>query len=89
MADLTIPFIILLTLTIILLFDRKNNESKVIEIYEEKYKQWKSHTKTNNEQVSCKELVGLLFLEDEKLNIELLDKKVEHRLERKKFTIKS
>jgi hypothetical protein len=89
MADLTIPFIILLALTIALLFDRKYNESKIIEIYEAKYKQWKSHTKIGDKKTKCKELVGLLFLEDEKLHIKLLDKKVKYKLEHKKFTIKS
>ena len=37
---------------------------------------------------TCKELVGLVFEEDSKLSIQVLDKKVIDRLERKKYTIK-
>ncbi|MEA2049455.1 MAG: hypothetical protein U9O56_01785 [Campylobacterota bacterium] len=88
MGDMMIPFIMLLIVTIALVLERKFHEDKITDIYENKFKQWKEHTSHNKEKVVCKELVGLVFLEDEKLNIELLDKKVKDRLERKKYNIK-
>ncbi len=89
MADMMIPFIMLLIMTIALVLERKHHEDKIVDIYEDKFSQWKKHASINPEEKKCKELVGLVFLEDEKLNIELLDKKVEDRLERKKYTIKA
>ncbi len=88
MGDLMIPFIMLFILTIALVLERKYHESTIVDIYEEKFKVWKEHTKCDKEEKTCKELVGLVFLEDEKLTIEVLDKKVEDRLERKKYNIK-
>ncbi len=88
MSDLTIPFIMLLALTIGLLFERKQHEDKIVDIYEDKLEEWKKHVDVNPNEKKCKELVGLVFLEDEKLNIEVLEPKVLDRLERKKFTIK-
>jgi len=82
-----IPFIMLLIITIALILERKFQEDKIVEIYEDKFKNWKKHTNTNAEQKSCKELVGLVFLEDEKLNIEVLNPKIQDRLERKKYSI--
>ena len=75
MGDMTIPFIMLLIVTIALILERKYNEDKIVDIYEKKFDQWKKH---NNEEQKkpCKELVGLVYLEDEKLSIELLDEKV-------------
>lgn len=89
MGDMTIPFIMLLIITIALILERKFQEDKIVNIYEKKFENWKEHTPTVENQIKCKELVGLLFLEDEKLNIEVLDKKVLDRLDRKKYTIKS
>lgn len=91
MADMMIPFIMLLIVTIALVLERKHHEDKVVDIYEDKFKQWKEHATINGddrEKQPIKELVGLVFLEDEKLNIELLDNKVQDRLDRKKYNIK-
>lgn len=88
MGDMTIPFIMLLIVTVGLLLERKHHEGKIVDIYEDKFDQWKEHHDAGNEK-SCKELVGLVYLEDEKLSIELLDDKVQDRLERKKYTIKA
>lgn len=88
MADMMIPFIMLLILTIALVLERKHHEDKVVDIYEDKFQEWKKHATLNPDEKKCKELVGLVFLEDEKLNIEILDDKVQDRLERKKYTIK-
>ena len=88
MGDMMIPFIMLLIVTIALVLERKFHEDKIVDIYETKFEEWKEHSSDDKDKVVCKELVGLVFLEDEKLNIELLDKKVQDRLERKKYTIK-
>jgi len=90
MADMMIPFIMLLIVTIALLLERKYHEDKIVDIYEDKFKQWKEHATIDDskEKKPIKELVGLVFLEDEKISIELLDNKVEDRLDRKKYTIK-
>lgn len=90
MADMMIPFIMLLIVTIALVLERKHHEDKIVDIYEKKFNQWKEHATLNDdrEKKPIKELVGLLFLEDEKLNIELLNNKVQDRLDRKKYTIK-
>ncbi len=88
MPDMMIPFIMLLFVTIALILERKYHEDKIIGIYEDKFENWKTHTSKNTQETKCKELVGLVFSEDNKLNIELLNPKVQDRLERKKFNIK-
>jgi hypothetical protein len=88
MGDMTIPFIMLLILTIALVLERKHQEDKIVEIYEDKFEEWKKHESTETQEKHCKELVGLVFLEDSKLDIQVLDKKIVDRLERKKYSIK-
>jgi len=88
MGDMTVPFIMLLILTIALVLERKHQEDKIVEIYEDKFEEWKKHTHQETKEKSCKELVGLVFLEDSKLEIQVLDTKIVDRLERKKFTLK-
>jgi hypothetical protein len=88
MGDMMIPFIMLLILTIALVLERKYHEDKIVDLYEDKFEDWKKHTNLEVESKSCKELVGLVFLEDSKLNIQVLDKKIIDRLERKKYNIK-
>ena len=89
MGDMTIPFIMLLIITIALFIERKYHEETIRKEFEEDYKNVKNFNSINNEEKKCKELVGLVFLEDSKLNIEVLDKKIVDRLERKKYNIKS
>lgn len=88
MDNMMIPFIMLLIVTIALVLERRFHEEKIVNIYEDKFEQWKEHATLDENQPKSKELVGLLFLEGEKLNIELLDDKVLDRLERKKYSIK-
>jgi hypothetical protein len=88
MDSMMIPFIMLLIVTIALVLERRFHEEKIVNIYEDKFDQWKQHATLDETQEKPKELVGLLFLENEKLNIELLDNKVLDRLERKKYSIK-
>ena len=87
MGDMTIPFIMLLILTNALVLERKHQEDKIVEIYENKFEEWKQHTKIETKEKQCKELVGLVYLADSKLDIQVLDKKIIDRLERKKYTI--
>ncbi len=87
MDSMMIPFIMLLIVTIALVLERKYHEDKIVDIYEEKLEQWKQHSSSNKEAKKCKELVGLVFFEDEKLNIEVIDDKILDRLERKKYSI--
>lgn len=88
MDSMMIPFIMLLIVTVALVLERRFHEEKIVDIYEDKFEQWKEHATLDENQKKPKELVGLLFLEDEKVNIELLDDKVLDRLERKKYSIK-
>ena len=88
MGDMMIPFIMLLIVTIALILERRFQEDKIVEIYEDKFEQWKKHAPLQTEEKKCKELVGLVFLEEHKLNIEVLDKKVIGKLERKSYNIK-
>ncbi len=95
MGDMMIPFIMLLIVTIALILERKFQEEKLVEIYDKKLEQWKEHTPTIQGEIKCKELVGLVFLEtiensqgkNEKINLQVLNKKVLDRLERKKYNI--
>ena len=88
MGDMTIPFIMLLIITIALFLERKYHEETIRKEFEDEYDNVKKYNSENNGEKKCKELVGLVFLEDSKLNIEVLDKKVVDRLERKKYNIK-
>ena len=88
MSDMTIPFIMLLIITVALILERKHHEDKIVDIYEKKFDEWKEHNSGEVKQKSCKELAGLVFMEDEKLVIEPFDKNVHYRLERKKYTLK-
>lgn len=87
MGSMMIPFIMLLIVTIALVLERRYHEEKIVTIYEDKFDQWKQHATLDENKPKTKELVGLVFLEDEKLTIELLNDKVLDRLERKKYSI--
>jgi hypothetical protein len=88
MPDMLIPFIMLLIITIGLILERRHHEAKIVDIYEEKYENWKKHaTLDSTEKPKCKELVGLVFKEDSKINIETFDDNTKDKLERKKYTI--
>ena len=88
MDGMTIPFIMLLILTIALMLERKFQEEKIHEIYEDKLELWKKNITEVQNKKDCKELVGLVFKEGDALNIEVLNTQVRDRLERKKFTVK-
>ena len=85
--DLLIPFGILLILVIYLIFTRNNFEKDITKLYEEKFEEWKKHSTIEEEKTSHKELVGLVYKTDYKINIELLDSNVESALRRGKFEV--
>ncbi len=85
--DLLIPFGILLIMVVYLIYSRNNFEKDITKLYEEKFEEWKKHSTCEKEKISQKELVGLVFKTDYKVNIELLDESVESILSRGKFEI--
>jgi hypothetical protein len=89
MGDMTIPFVMLLIITIALFLERKYHEETIRKEFEDSFENVKKYNGDNNTEKKCKELVGLVFLEDSKLNIEVLDDKIVDRLERKKYNIKA
>jgi hypothetical protein len=87
MPDMLIPFIMLLILTIALILERKFQEDKIVEIYEEKFENWKKNSSKQQSEEEYKELVGLVFKEKDQLNIELLNPDVKDRLNRNHFKV--
>jgi len=87
--DLLIPFGILLALVVYLIYTRGKFEKDIVELYEKKYEEWKATAEPLEKQEVCKELVGLVYKEGYKLNIELLNENVKDNLEKGKFNIKN
>ena len=85
--DLLIPFGILLIIVVYLIYSRNNFEKDIVILYEKKLDEWKKHSTIEKEKTSHKELVGLVFKTDYKINIELLDESVESTLKRGKFEV--
>ena len=83
-----IPFIMLLIVTIALILERKFQEDKINEIYEVKFENWKKHQKYDAAPPS-KELVGLIYLKEYKLEIDILDDRATDPLTRKQYSIKN
>lgn len=89
--SLMIPFGILFAIVAYLIYSRQRFEKEVVEVYEDKYENWKKHAPTlseNEVKVECKELVGLVFKTGYNIDIELLNENVRDRLSRGKFNIK-
>lgn len=89
MGDMMIPFIMLLIVTIALVLERRYHEDKIAKEYDEKFENWKKHNNSNSTEKKPKELVGLVFLEEYQLTIEVLDEKIVDQLNRKKYNIKT
>jgi hypothetical protein len=88
MDGMMIPFIMLLIITIGLLLERKHHEDKIIDIYEEKFKEWKEHASLSKEDTPPpKELKGLIFKQGYEVSFELFDESTLDAIERKKYTI--
>jgi len=83
-----IPFGILLTLVIFLIYTRSKFEKDIVQLYETKFEEWKKNdTSKVKDEVVHKELVGLVFKEGYKLKIDLLNENVKNNLEKGKFEI--
>lgn len=87
--DLLIPFGILLTLVVYLIYTRTKFEKDIVSTYEKKFEEWKSNSDSNpSEKKPCKELVGLIYKEGYNVSVELLDECARSPLQRGKFKIK-
>ncbi len=88
--DLLIPFGILLVLVIYLIATRTKFEKQTIKDYEEKFENWKIHAKPEEKEIqeSKKELVGLVFKKNGKIDIELFDEFTNDRIQKGKFNSK-
>ena len=82
-----IPFGILLSLVVYLIYSRSKFEKDIVSLYENKFDEWKEHNAPVQKQEDCKNLVGLVYKTGYKLSIELLDEKVKTTLEKGKFDI--
>lgn len=88
--DLLAPFLILIILVVYLIYTRNSHEKELVSLYEKKFEEWKENsTVTTSEKTSCKELVGLVYKQDYKIEIELLDDSAQRLLENGKFKIKA
>ncbi|WP_428026227.1 hypothetical protein [Arcobacter sp.] len=63
-------------------------EKQTIKEYEEKFENWKVHAKPEEKKESKKELVGLVFKKDGKIDIELFDEFSNDRIQKGKFNSK-
>lgn len=86
--DLMIAFGILIALCVYLIYSRQRYEQKIVNVYEEKYEEWKKNAETTSTPKECKELVGLVFKEGSKVNLELFEDKYYDRIKRGKIDIK-
>lgn len=86
--DLILPFAILVMMVLYFIYSRAKFEKNIVNLYEQKFEQWKIHNPSSTLKPSCKELVGLVFKQDKKLTIELLNKEAKQKLEQGKFEIK-
>jgi len=83
-----VPFGILLTLVVYLIFTRTKHEKDVVDVYEKKFEEWKKfNTTTSKEVAPSKILVGLVYKTGYKVGVELLDESAKAQLEKGKFEI--
>lgn len=87
--DFFLPFAVLTALVVYFIYTRNSFEKKVLQMYEDKFEQWKKHSDSSKDQgQKCKKLVGLVYEEQNyKLTIETFDKNVNDRLQRGKFVV--
>lgn len=86
--DLLIPFGILIILVVYLIYTRSKFEQEMLGMYEQKFEQWKKHNPSSENKECPKELIGLIFKKDAKIEIEVFDELAKSRLEKGKFNIK-
>ena len=83
--DLLIPFGILVVMVVYLIYSRNKFEKEMLDTYEEKFNEWKKHNPSVENKEAPKELVGLVFKKDAKIEIEVFDSMTEARLNKGKF----
>jgi hypothetical protein len=88
MADLTIPFIILLLIVIFLLINRSRFESDVKKQFEEELEKYKNLETKQSIQPKSKDLKGLVFETEGKVTVEVFDDTTKSKIERSKFELK-
>jgi len=86
--DLLIPFGILLTLVVYLIYSRSKFEKEIVDVYDEKLEEWKKHaTVSEKKEEPVKKLAGLVYKTGYKVSIELIDKSAISMLEKGKFEL--
>lgn len=86
--DIIIAFAILVGLIVYFIYSRTKFEKNIVNLYEQKFEQWKIHNPSSTLKPSCKELVGLVFKQNGKLSVELFKNEVKQTLKQGKFEIK-
>ena len=88
--DLLIPFSILLVMVVYFIYSRTKYEKEIVSIYEKKFDNWKEQlsVEINEKKESKKELVGLVFKKDGKIDIEFFDESSKRKVENAKFSTK-
>ena len=86
--DLLIPFGILLALVVYLIYSRTMFEKDIVSIYEEKLEEWKIHSDQSPKENDPKVLIGLLYKQNYKYELEVFDKKEMDILNISKINIK-
>ena len=83
-----IPFGILLTLVVYLIYSRSKFEKEIVDVYDEKLEEWKKHaTVSEKKEEPVKKLAGLVYKTGYKVSIELIDKSAISMLEKGKFEL--
>jgi len=87
--DLLIPFGILLVLVVYLIYSRSRFEKDIVNMYEEKFEEWKENSSSNqNNNKVEKEFVGIIYKEGYNITIELFNESVRRNLQQGKYKIK-
>jgi uncharacterized membrane protein YraQ (UPF0718 family) len=86
--DIIIAFAILVGLIVYFIYSRTKFEKNIVNLYEQKFEEWKIHNPSSTSKPSCKELVGLVFKQNGKLSVELFKSEVKQTLKQGKFEIK-
>lgn len=86
--DIIIAVIILILIIVYLIYSRNKFEGDIVQLYDEKLNNWKEHALKDVKKESCKELAGLIFQKDGKIELEVFNEQIKDKIERGKFNIK-
>lgn len=88
--DLLLPFGVLIALVIYQISSRAKFEKELVKDYESKFENWKKHAKPHEKEEieSKRELVGLVFKKNGKIDIELFDDFSNDKIQKGKFNSK-